>query len=594
MQTTDTHTDTFNYDLNQEHKSPAMAALRKMFVFMKGERKSIIIAFLIMMLNAAVTMVAPYLIGYIVDHFIIKKLYEPLLQYSVLLLGIFIVWAGTEYLQAKLMGGVGQRVLFVLRNEVFNKLQSLPVAFFNQNRSGDLISRINNDTDTVNQFFSQSLMRFMDSIFSMTGVAVFILSINWKLGTVSLIPAIFILLFVLLVSPWVKKKNAINLKANGGLSANIQEGLQNFKTIIAFNRRDFFKKRFALANNENYTTSVKAGIANNLFTPVFGFFSNLAQLIVLTCGIYLIMQGQFTIGLLISFISYVQLFYQPLRELAALWASFQTAMAAWDRISVILSLQSDLQVIQKTRHIETLPKSVIAFRDVSFQYPNGKKVLHHIHFNLQQGKTYALVGPTGGGKSTTAALTARLYDPTEGMVLLKGRDIRSYTDKERTDLIGFILQEPVLFTGNLKENILYGNPGLQAATDEQLLAMMTDAGLMDLLAIFEDGLYTQISATSDTASLGQKQLIAFMRAVLRKPEIMILDEATANIDTVTEKILENILQKLPATTTRIIIAHRLNTIENADAIFFINAGEVIAAGSLDNAMDMLLNQKLAS
>lgn len=587
-------TNNIDYNLNREQKSSAGAALRKMFRFMKGEQASLLVAFFVMMLNAAITMLAPYLIGYIVDHFILKKQYGPLMQYSALLLGLYVVWAGTEYFQAKLMGGVGQRMLYILRNEVFNKLQQLPVAFFNRNRSGDLISRINNDTDTVNQFFSQSLMRFMDSIFSMVGVAVFVLSIHWELGAASLVPAVFILLFVLLVSPWVKKKNAVSLKANGSLSADIQEGLHNFKTIIAFNRRDYFRKRFEKVNEENYKTSVTAGIANNLFTPVFGFFSNIAQLIVLAFGIYLIIEGQFTLGLLISFISYVQLFYRPLRELAALWASFQTALAAWDRISVILSLESDLKVIDHTQTAVTASGSMVAFKDVSFQYPDGKEVLHHISFDMKPGKTYALVGPTGGGKSTTAALIARLYDPTEGVVLLNGRDIRSYTSEERTKEIGFILQEPFLFTGTLRENILYGNPELSRMDNDQLLKAITDAGLDDLLARFDKGLDTPLNASADTVSLGQKQLIAFIRAVLRNPKVMILDEATANIDTVTEKLLEDILKRLPKETTLIIIAHRLNTIENADEIFFVNAGEVIPAGTLDHAMDMLLNQKMAS
>ncbi|WP_018626929.1 ABC transporter ATP-binding protein [Niabella aurantiaca] len=583
-----------DYNLDTEQKSSAGAALRKMFRFMRGEKKSLLAAFFVMMLNAGITMLTPYLIGYIVDHFILKKQYGPLMQYSALLLGIYVVWAGTEYLQAKLMGSVGQRMLYLLRNEVFNKLQQLPVAFFNSNRSGDLISRINNDTDTVNQFFSQSLMRFMDSIFSMIGVAVFVLSIHWKLGAAALLPAVLILLFVLLVSPWVKKKNAASLKANGGLSANVQEGLHNFKTIIAFNRRDYFRERFQKANEISYKTAVSSGVANSLFTPVFGFFSNLAQLLVLGLGIYLILNGQFTLGLLISFMTYVQLFYRPLRELAALWASFQTALAAWDRISVILSRRSNLPVTDKKAAMAPASDTVMTFKDVSFRYPGGKNVLHGINFNMQRGKTYALVGPTGGGKSTTAALIARLYDPSEGMVLLNGQDIRSYTAEERTREIGFILQEPFLFTGTLRENILYGNTALYGLDDAQLLQAIGDAGLNDLLSRFDEGLQTRLVSTADAVSLGQKQLIAFIRAVLRKPPIVILDEATANIDTVTEKILEEILEKLPETTTKIIIAHRLNTIENADEIFFVNAGEVIPAGTLEHAMDMLLQHKRAS
>lgn len=584
-----------DYNLNNKPKSSNRVALRKMLHFMKGERRQLIIAFLVMMLNAGITMLTPYLIGYTIDHFIQTRQYEGLMLFSGILLGLYVIWAGTEYLQTQLMGSVGQRMLYRLRNEVFNKLQQLPVGFFNQNKSGDLISRINNDTDKVNQFFSQSLMRFADSIFGMTGAAVFLLSIHPELGGAALAPAVFILLFVLLISPWVKKKNAISLKSTGGLSGEIQESLSNFRTIIAFNRRDYFRKRFDEANRYNYKTAIVAGLANNIFMPVFTFFSNIAQLIVLAFGIYLIGRGLFTIGLLISFIAYVQNFYQPLRQLAALWASFQTAMAAWDRISVILRLESDLPHLTAAATVkEQQATPVIAFQHVSFQYPGGKKVLRDISFDMKAGKTYALVGPTGGGKTTTASLIARLYDPTEGEVLLHGRDIRTYLPEERSREIGFILQEPFLFTGTLHENILYGNEAYQHLDTEALTGVLREAGLASLLLRFEKGLATELKAASDSVSLGQKQLIAFIRAVLRKPKILILDEATANIDTVTEKLLEEILEKLPEDTTRVIIAHRLNTIESADEIFFVNGGEITAAGSLDNALHMLLEGKRVS
>jgi ATP-binding cassette subfamily B protein len=220
--------------------------------------------------------------------------------------------------------------------------------------------------------------------------------------------------------------------------------------------------------------------------------------------------------------------------------------------------------------------------------------LHNINLTLDKGKTYALVGPTGGGKTTTASLMARLYDPTIGEVFLNGKDIRSYSPEERTKKIGFILQEPVMFSGTVRENILYGNEEYATDTNEQLKADIDKAGLGKLLERFDQGLETKLTASGDSVSLGQKQLIAFMRAVLRHPEILILDEATANIDTVTEKLLEDILANLSTDTTKIIIAHRLNTIQNADEIFFVNGGEVVQAGSMDHAMEMLLQHNRKS
>jgi ATP-binding cassette subfamily B protein len=240
------------------------------------------------------------------------------------------------------------------------------------------------------------------------------------------------------------------------------------------------------------------------------------------------------------------------------------------------------------------PEKIITFNNVSFRYEGGQDIIKQANFVLEKGKTYALVGPTGGGKTTTASLMARLYDPTIGEVLLCGQDIRSYEPSVRAKKIGFIAQEPFLFTGTVGENIVYGNEALVGCTPEQLSERITRAGLGELLTRFDGGLTASVTATGDSMSLGQKQLIAFMRVVLREPELLILDEATANIDTVTEQILEHILAQLPAKTTKVIIAHRLNTIASADVIFFVNAGVVTRAGSLDQAVDMLMHTKRKS
>ena len=581
-----------NYNLNElfgakEQKKSTLAALKKLIDLIQEEKRTINLAMLIIFINASLTLLGPYLIAHTIDTYIQSKQYHGVILFSGILLVMYMIAFVTNYLQMIMMGGVGQRMLFSLRNAVFNKLQELPVDFFNQNKAGDLISRINNDTDKLNTFFSQSLMQFIGSIFTMIGAGIFLLSINPELGAAALLPALVIWIFTKAISPWVKNKNAANLKSVGGLSAEIQESLNNFKVIVAYNRRDYFRKRFDEANQKNYATSVSAGLANNIFTPVYGLSANIGQLIVLAFGIYLIMTGKFSIGLLIGFLAYINSFYHPLRQLAALWASFQIAMSGWDRISQILSLDTNLLVTEK-KMVDS-SSSYLSFRNVSFTYPNGKEVLHHVNFDLESGKTYAFVGPTGGGKTTTASLIARLYDATKGSVMLDGKDIRAYTPEERTDKIGFILQDPFLFTGTVRENILYGNHEYKSLSSGEFAQVILDSGLESLLSRFDEGLDSKVQATGDGISLGQKQLIAFMRSVLRKPGLLILDEATANIDTITEQLLESILQKLPATTTRVIIAHRLNTIENADEIFFVNSGEVIQAGSLDDAVNLLLH-----
>jgi ATP-binding cassette, subfamily B, bacterial len=601
------------YNLNkiladtQTRKPSTWGPLLKLIALMSHERPRLIAALLAIMVNSSLNLLGPLLAAWVINHYIVVHApltpnFPAVLRYALIFLSMYAVALVTGYSQTRLMAGFGQRMLFTLRNAIFAKLQELPIAFFNQNKAGDLISRVNNDTDKINQFFSQSLMQFLASIFIMTGAAIFMLCLNFKLGAATLAPGLLLYLFTRIISPWVKRKNANNMKSFGGMSAEIQESMHNFKVIIAFNRRDYFRKKFQEANEENYSTSIGAGIANNLFTPIYGFCSGLGQLVLLLYGIYLIRQGgAFQFGDFVAFLAFAVNFYNPLRQLAALWANFQVALAGWDRISAILNLDSDLKVeAASAKGVAPATGAVagtaplVAFHNVHFHYPDGKEVLHNISFDLQKGKTYAFIGPTGGGKTTTANLIARLYDPTEGSVWLEGRDIRTFPTETRTQKIGVILQEPILFSGTLRDNILYGHPDYAAYNNDQLLDILKASSLDGLLVRFDAGLDTPVSSGGETISLGQKQLIAFMRAVLRHPDILILDEATANIDTVTEQLLEDILRKLPASTTRVIIAHRLNTIESADEIFFVNSGEVSRAGSLEDAVGMLLHGKRVS
>jgi len=574
-------------------KVSTKVVLQRLMTLVGQERKNLYIAMFFIFVNSGLNLVAPYLMGHAVDKFVVTHNYGGVITYSIILFGVFCMALVSGYTQSQLMGRVGQRMLFNLRNTVFNKLQELPIDFFTQNKAGDLISRVNNDTDKINQFFSQSLVQFISSIFTMLGAGIFLLSINVELALCALAPALVLWVFTKAVSPWVKNTNASNMRSTGSLSAEIQESLDNFKVIVAFNRRDYFRKKFDEANTDNYHTAVKAGIANNVFTPVYGFSSNIGQLVVLALGIYLITVGQFSIGLLISFLAYIAQFYNPLRQIAALWANFQVALAGWDRISQILAQENNLPVI-KTDEPKEPTNSLLSFRNVSFAYTTGNEILTNVSFNLERGKTYAFVGPTGGGKTTTASLIARLYDPTAGQILLNGVDIRSLNANERTGKIGFILQEPFLFTGTIRDNILYGNACFMNLSDEELMGELKAVGLDGLLERFEGGLAAEIKSTGEGISLGQKQLIAFIRAVLRRPDLLILDEATANIDTVTEQLLDEILQKLPDSTTRIIIAHRLNTIESADEIYFVNSGAVTKAGSLNDAVNLLLHDKRES
>lgn len=579
-----------------EKRETVGSAWRALKPLLADERGHIFVAVTCVILSTGANLLGPVITARIIDTAIKHGDYGLLLRDAGILAAVYLLGLGTQYLQTLRMGTVGRNVLFKLRGRLFEQLSRLPIAFFSQNRAGDLISRVNNDTDKINQFFSQALMQMFGSLFRVAGAGVILLALNWQMGLIALVPALVMLIITLLMSPWVKSANRKSLESLGALSGDVSESLANFQVIVAFNRVDYFRQKFHAANERNYRASVKAGVSSGMFTPLYTLAGSAGSILVLGLGVWLISHGQLSVGLLVGYLLYVSAFYDPLRQLATVWSSLQTMVAAMDRVSEVLKLETNLVQLPETADTAASEfGALLAFEDVGFAYPGGKPVLDKVSLTLERGRTYALVGPTGGGKTTTAMLMARLYDPTQGRIYLDGRDIRTFTAAVRAAKIGFILQDPFLLAGTVRDNIVYGHPLLGDISEAALAERMAAQGLSGFLARFgEGGLATPIKGAGDGLSLGQKQLVAFLRAVMREPELLILDEATANIDTVTEKMLEEVLAKLPDSTTKVIIAHRLNTIQNADEIFFVGGGALTAAGSMAHAMDMLLGHEQTS
>ena len=576
-----------------DQRQTLVSAWRALKPLLADERKNVALAVGCVIFTTISSLLAPVLIARVVDTAVRLKDYHQLLLYAGALAAVYLVALRTSYVQTLSMGRVGRNVLFKLRNRLFGQLSRLPIAFFAQNRAGDLISRVNSDTEKINNFFAQALMQMFGNLFLVVGSGILLLALNWRMGVIALVPALAMLIVTRLLSPWVKRASRQSMQSLGALSADVSESLANFQVILAFNRLDYFREKFEAANQRNYRASVTAGVATGLFVPLYTLSGSAAQILVLALGVWLIGRHELTVGLLVGYLLFVTSFYNPLRQLATVWSSLQTMMAAMDRVSEVLNLSNNL--VQEPNASAGAAGHLLAFEGVDFAYPGGKPVLAGVNLTLDRGRTYALVGPTGGGKTTTAMLMARLYDPTSGKVYLDGQDIRSLDADARARRIGFILQDPFLLAGTVRDNIVYGHPELAALGEEELAGRMAAKGLSGFLARFgEAGLSTPVKAAGDGLSLGQKQLVAFLRAVLREPEILILDEATANIDTVTEQMLGEVLAKLPAATTKVIIAHRLNTIQNADEIFFVGGGAVTPAGSMEHAMGMLLSHERVS
>jgi ATP-binding cassette subfamily B protein len=558
---------------NRKHK-----ALWMLLQLANGEGVRMIIASIIVIANVIVTLLAPLLFRNIIDGYIKIKKIEGFLAHCGLLICIYLVAAVLGYFQARIASGIAQRILFNLRKHLFEKLQRLPTVYFISNKSADIISRINKDTDRLNTFFSQFLIQFCSSILLTIGSAVFLLVIKPQLGVIVLIPALIIILSAWLFSPYLKNKNLEALNVTAKMNSEIHDNFTNFKVFITSSLQNYFQQKFTKLNKENLESARKASFITGCFYPVFDLFGGIAQLIVLFYGIYLIKLGLFTIGSLVSYLAYLNFFYGPLKDFSLSWTTLQGAFAAWERILAVFSEDNDLDVLSigERKNSEFL----MEFENVNFCFQKGTSILQDVNFKIKRGRKYAIIGPTGGGKTTFASLMARLFDPSEGKIIFNGLDIKCYPHAERCRKIGFVLQDPIIFTGTIKENLLFGNQLNKECSDEELNTLIKDLELEELLSAFKIDIKSDIFSP-DQLSIGQKQILAFMRAILRRPELLILDEASANIDMRTEKLFNSVLKKNSDINTSVVIAHNMSTVKNADHIIFVNSGTVSIIDSFE-------------
>jgi len=570
-----------------------IATLKSLWPFVQPDLPLLCASASVILLNSGLNVAIPFMIGKTIDTAIVHRQPELLLWWVFGLLGVFGAAFVTQLGQIAMMGIAGQRILGRLRQAVFNHLQSLPLTYFQLHPAGDLISRITNDTDKLNQLFSESFTRFVGSGAVIIGIGTVMILLQPLLAVTALCMTLGLLIITLLLSPLLQRLNSLALTTVGGLASQLRDTLQNFKVVIAYHIQHFFAQRFIDANDISYRSAVKSGIANTIVIPLYDAAGNLAVLAVLVVGLGLLRQQLITLGLLISFIAYTDRFYQPLRILANIWSNIQGSLAAWGRVQQIFSEKTEADGEATITQTAAPGEELVSFHDVTFGYTVDQVVLQQTSLSFAAGKTYALVGPTGGGKSTFASLLARLYRPTSGEIHFLGKPLNEYARQELSKSIGFILQDPVFFSGTLAENLKYGNFELTNCTDDQLLDQLINQGLSEILEKFPDGLKTSLSAQQQL-SLGQRQLAAFLRAILRRPILLILDEATANIDTITEQLLQKMLATLPHSTTQIVIAHRLQTIREADQIFFINQGIVQPAVSYEAAISLVSTAKRSS
>ena len=551
------------------------ATVRRLLGEATAYRGELLLALGSTVLGAATQAAAPWLVSQAIDSDILNGNTPGLARTLAALLAVYAVGTLATRAQIFQVGSVGQRLLASLRSRLFEHFDRLPLGFFDRRPLGDLMSRVTNDVDTLNQLLSQGLTQLLGSLFGLVGIVIAMLLLNVPLALVSfsVIPIIF--LATSLFSRLARRAFRITRETTGDVTAELQEEITGIRQAQAFNRTETNIARFRERNRANRDANVSAIALTAAFAPTIDVLSTLATAVVIGFGGYLLLTGQLSVGVVAAFLIYVQQFFRPIQLISQVYTQLQAALAGAERIYAILDAPEEAPDPPRALVLDGV-EGRVTFDGVWFDYDPTRPVLRDISFDVAAGQTVALVGRTGAGKTTTANLIPRFYDVGRGAVRVDGHDVREVTRASLRQQLAIVLQEPFLFGGTVADNIAYGRPG---ATPAEIQAAAEAVDAHAFIEALPQGYATRLAEQGSTLSQGQRQLLSFARAVLADPRILILDEATSSIDTRTEQRIQAALGRLLRGRTSIVIAHRLSTIRNADLILVIESGEVVERGN---------------
>jgi ATP-binding cassette subfamily B protein/subfamily B ATP-binding cassette protein MsbA len=532
-------------------------------------------AMILVLINAGTQAIGPFLVGRAIDEFISLGDRAGLTRTVLVLVIVYLVGMLSMRYQIYLMSWAGQNLLADLRSQIIDRVESLSLQSLEGQESGDLMSRLVNDIDAINSFISQGLTQVIGALFSLIGIVVAMFLLSWQLAlaTLAIVPVMLITTSVfarLARRAFRKTRSTI-----GDVSADLQEELGGVKVAQAFNRGDLNIRQFAERNAANRDANVSANAITSAFAPAMDVLSTLDTAIVAGFGGYLAIQGVITVGMVVAFLQYVQNFFRPIQTVAQIWTLAQSAFAAAERVFELIDKQPKIVDAPEAIDLPIIEGRVV-LEDVTFGYDPTQPVLSDIYINAEPGQTVALVGPTGAGKTTLVGLIPRFYDIDSGRVNIDGKDVRHVTQHSLRSQMGVVMQEPFLFSGTVKENIRYGK---LEASDDEIETAARAANAHDFITRLPEGYDTQVGERGGMLSQGQRQLITIARAILADPRILILDEATASVDTRTEVLIQRALYRLLKGRTSFVIAHRLATVRSADKVLVLDAGRIVERGT---------------
>ncbi|MBN2147590.1 MAG: ABC transporter ATP-binding protein [Anaerolineales bacterium] len=553
----------------------------RLLAYLKPYARQMALACLAMLCVSGFTLLTPYLLKVAIDQYIAKGDQPGLANIALLtaasFAGLYLSTAGQQYL----LSWVGQRVLANLRSALFRHLQRLSLGYHDTHIVGVTVSRVMNDVATINELLSQGVITLMGDTLVLVGIVVIMITMSPRLALLTFI----VLPLMLAVTLWFSRRARVAFRETrtrvARVVGDLAEDIASVRVIQAFGQEDSSQERFTQVNEANRDANVNAVTLSFIFLPAIEFLSALSTAIVLWFGGRAVASDEVTLGILVAFLSYVTRFFQPVQELSRLYTTMQSAMAGGEQVLKLLDTPPDIQDQPGAMEMPRV-EGQVTFDHVSFRYrPELPEVLHDINLSITPGQTVALVGPTGAGKTSISNLIARFYDVSDGAIYVDGIDVRSVTQHSLHSQIALVPQDSFLFSGTISENIRFGRPQSSEAEIEQAARL---ANAHDFIIAKPDGYQTRVLEGAANLSVGQRQLICIARAILTDPRILILDEATANVDSLTESLIQDALRRLLQGRTAIVIAHRLSTIRSADLICVVQDGQIVEQGKHDDLL----------
>ncbi|MBN8581815.1 MAG: ABC transporter ATP-binding protein [Anaerolineae bacterium] len=551
--------------------------LQGLSIFLKPYSQQFIFALFLMVLVTAASVSGPYFVGLAVDRGIRANDPVELRNIILIYLAISIAQLGLNYWRVRVMSRVGQHVLFDVRTAMFTHLQRLSLSFYNRYSVGRVITRVINDVGTLREFITWAVLAIVRNLLGIIGTVAAMMAVNFKLSllTFAVLP---VMVWGTLAFRSVARKNYRKVRAAVSWGNSVlAENVNGVRVVQAFSRQEWNFKNFSgYVNRYFLETSLDAAWVASLFAPMVDVLGALATALVVYVGGTALFGEVLTAGALITFVLYIDRFFEPIRDLSRRFDTLQSTIAGGERILELLKTPIEVQDVENSRELPPI-NGAVRFDNVTFHYSDDPTlVLDRIQLDVNPGETVALVGETGAGKTTIVKLLARFHDPTAGGVLVDGVDLRTVTQRSLREQMGMVLQDPFLFSGTVKENILFGRLN---ATENEVVAAAKAVGAHEFISNLKNGYETTVEEGGATLSVGQRQLISFARALLANPRILILDEATSSVDTQTEHIIQSALSILLKGRTSFVIAHRLSTITNSDKIVVIDGGQIVEMGT---------------